>query len=106
MINKFTLARRLEREYGDEPERARQHARVLGDMLDVVATRRDIQELRLELRDLEQRLRGDCHLQINGARISGASRPIRDEVNIFMWKMAGMVLLQTIVIVALVKLLP
>jgi hypothetical protein len=106
MINKFALAKRLEREYGDEPERARQHARVLGDMLDTVATKRDIQELRIELRDFEQRLHGDRYQKINGVRAQEALRPLHDEINVFAWQMISMVPVQTIVIVALAKLSP
>ena len=41
MIDTLALAERLEREYGDDPERARRHARILGDMLEAgdVATK-------------------------------------------------------------------
>lgn len=92
MIDTLALAERLEREYGDDPERARRHARILGDMLEAgdVATKQDIQELRAELREVEQRLRAELH----------------KEVGAIAWKMAGLLLVQGAAIVALIKLLP
>ena len=91
MIDTLALAERLEREYGDDPERARRHARILGDMLEAgnVATKQDIPELRAELREVEQRLRAELH-----------------EVGAIAWKMAGLLLVQGAAIVALIKLLP
>jgi hypothetical protein len=92
MIDTLALAERLEREYGDDPERARRHARILGDMLDAgdVATKQDIQELRTELREVEQRLRAE----------------LPKEISSIAWKLAGLLLAQGAAIVALIKLLP
>jgi hypothetical protein len=96
VIDTLALAERLEREYGDDPERARRHARILGDMLEAgdVATKRDIQELRTELRtelrEVEERLRAELHKEIGSIA----------------WKMAGLLLAQGAAIVALIKLLP
>jgi hypothetical protein len=44
MIDTLALAERLEREDGDDPERARRHARILGDMAasSDLATKQDI----------------------------------------------------------------
>jgi hypothetical protein len=96
VIDTLALAERLEREYGDDPERARRHARILGDMLEAgdVATKRDIQELRTglhtELREVEERLLAELHKEIGSIA----------------WKMAGLLLAQGAAIVALIKLLP
>jgi hypothetical protein len=96
MIDTLALAERLEREYGDDPERARRHARILGDMVAAgdVATKQDIQELRTELRselhEVEQRLRAELHKEISSIA----------------WKLAGLLLAQGAAIVALIKLLP
>ena len=92
MIDTIALAERLEREYGDDPERARRHVRILGDMLEAVnvATKQDIQELRAELREVGQRLRAELH----------------KEIGAIAWKLAGLLLAQVAAIVALIKLLP
>jgi hypothetical protein len=96
MIDTLALAERLEREYGDDPERARRHARILGDKLEAgdVATKQDIQELRTEVRaelhEVEQRLRAELHKEIGSIA----------------WKLAGLLLAQGAAIVALIKLLP
>jgi len=53
-IGTLALPERLEREYGDDPERARRHARILGDMAAAsdVATRQDIKDLSTEIGQL------------------------------------------------------
>ncbi|MDX1541713.1 MAG: hypothetical protein R3349_09950 [Geminicoccaceae bacterium] len=102
MIDTLAFAERLEREYGDDPERARRHVRILGDMVEAgVATRRDIDELRTdlqheigvlrsEMREMEQRLRGELYGEI--AKLA--------------WRMGGMLIAQTAVLVALLRFLP
>jgi hypothetical protein len=74
-IDTLALAERLEREYGDDPERARRHARILGDMAAAsdVATKQDIKDLhieigqlRTEMHEMEGRLR--IEMQSEGHR--------------------------------------
>lgn len=110
MIDTLALAERLEREYGDNPERARRHARLLGDMVGAgkVATKSGIQELRSEIQhgigtlrigmnEVEHRPRAELHKEIGA---------VRSEMGALAWKMAGLLLAQTAAIVALIKLLP
>jgi hypothetical protein len=110
VIDTLALAERLEREYGDDPERARRHARILGDMAESsdLATKQDIKELRAdvqheiavlrtEIREIEQRLRAELHKEIGG---------VRGEMGALAWKMTGLLLAQTAALVALIKLLP
>ncbi len=92
VIDTLALAERLEREYGDDPEKARRHARILGDMVAAgdIATKEDIKELRAELREVEERLRAELH----------------KEIGALSWKMAALLVAQAAAIVALIKLLP
>ena len=117
MIDTLALAERLEREYGDDPERARRHARILGDMAESgdLATKQDIKELRAdvqheiavlrtEIREVEQRLRAELHKEIGGVR--GEIGAVRGEIGAMAWKVAGLLLAQGAAIVTLIKLLP
>ena len=128
MIDTLALAERLEREYGDDPERARRHARILGDMAESgdLATKQDIKELRAdvqheigslrtetqheiavlrtEIREVEQRLRAELHKEIGGVR--GEIGAVRGEIGDMAWKVAGLLLAQGAAIVTLIKLLP
>jgi vacuolar-type H+-ATPase subunit I/STV1 len=70
VIDTLALAERLEREYGDDPERARRHARILGDMAvsSDLATKQDIKELRAELQHEIGGLRAEVQHEISGLR--------------------------------------
>jgi hypothetical protein len=69
-IDTLALAERLEREYGDDPERARRHARILGDMAVAsdVATKHDIKDLRTEMQHEFGALRGEMQHEIAAVR--------------------------------------
>ncbi len=66
VIDTLALAERLEREYGDDPERARRHARILGDRAESsdLATKQDIKELRADV----QHEIGGLRTEIGGLR--------------------------------------
>jgi capsule polysaccharide export protein KpsE/RkpR len=67
LIDTLALAERLEQEYGDDPERARRHARILGDMVEAgdLATRQDIKDLRVEIGQLRTEMQHEFH-QLRG----------------------------------------
>ena len=121
MIDTLALAERLEREYGDDPERARRHARILGDMAESgdLATKQDIKELRADFQHEIGGLRADFQHEIGGLRAElqheiGGLRTelhkeiggVRGEMAALAWKMTGLLLAQTAALVALIKLLP
>jgi len=138
-IDTLALAERLEQEYGDDPERARRHARILGDMVAAgdVATRQDIKDLhveidalrtemqheigglrtemqheigtlRMEIQEVEARLRSEVHAEGNKLRaeLHKEIAAVRRDMGNLAWKMAGLLVAQAAVIVALIKLLP
>jgi ABC-type phosphate transport system auxiliary subunit len=156
-IDTLALAERLEREYGDDPERARRHARILGDMAAAsdVATKQDIKDLRVEIGQLRTEmqhefgaLRGEMQHEIAAVRgevqheiaavrgeigqlrtemheMEGRLRievqsegnklraelhkeiaAVRGEVGNLAWKVAGLLVAQAAVIIALIRLLP
>ena len=88
MIDTLALAERLEREYGDDPERARRHARILGDMAEAgdLATKQDIKELRADVQHEISGLRGELQHEIGGLRadvqheISGLRGELQHEI--------------------------
>jgi hypothetical protein len=132
VIDTLALAERLEREYGDDPERARRHARILGDMATSsdLATKQDIKELRADLQHEISGFRAELQHEISGFRaelqheISGLRTElqheigglhtelhkeiggVRGEMAALAWKMTGLLLAQTAALVALIKLLP
>jgi hypothetical protein len=139
-IDTLALAERLEREYGDDPERARRHARILGDMAAAgdVATKQDVKDLRgeighlraemqrgigglrngilrsesrvlrTEMREIEGRLRFEIRSEGDKLRtvLHKEIAAVRSEMDNLVWKTAGLLVAQTVVIVAAVKLLP
>lgn len=134
-IDTLALAERLEQEYGDDPERARRHARILGDMVAAgdVATRQDLKDLhvemdalrteigglrtemqheiatlRVEIQEVEARLRTEVHAEGNKLRaeLHKEIAAVRRDMGNLAWKMAGLLVAQAAVIVALIKLLP
>ena len=132
VIDTLALAERLEREYGDDPEKARRHARILGDMVATgdIATKEDVKDLRADLREVEQQLRADLreveqqlradlreaeqrllaelHKEISAVRgeLHKEIGAVRSEIGALSWKMAGLLVAQAAAIVALIKLLP
>jgi phage host-nuclease inhibitor protein Gam len=138
-IDTLALAERLEREYGDDPERARRHARIPGDMAAAsdVATRQDIKDLsteigqlrtemghkrdalrgemqheigsvrgeigqlRTEMHEMEARLRIETQSEGNKLRAE-----LHKEISNLAWKVAGLLVAQAAVIIALLRLLP
>ena len=124
-IDTLALAERLEREYGDDPERARRHARILGDMAAAsdVATKQDLRgeigqlriemqhefgTLRTEMHEMEARLRIEVQSEGNKLR---AERPkeiatLRGDMGNLAWKVAGLLVAQAALIIALIRLLP
>jgi hypothetical protein len=132
VIDTLALAERLEREYGDDPERARRHARILGDMATSsdLATKQDIKELRADLQHEISGFRAELQHEISGLRTElqheiGGLRAelqheigglhtelhkeiggVRGEMAALAWKMTGLLLAQTAALVALIKLLP
>jgi hypothetical protein len=116
-IDTLALAERLEREYGDDPERARRHARILGDMAAAsdVATKQDIKDLhieigqlRTEMHEMEGRLRIEMQSEGNKLRaeLHREIAAVRGEVGSLAWKVAGLLVAQAAVIIALIRLLP
>jgi hypothetical protein len=116
-IDTLALAERLEREYGDDPERARRHARTLGDMAAAsdVATKQDIKDLhieigqlRTEMHEMEGRLRIEMQSEGNKLRaeLHREIAAVRGEVGSLAWKVAGLLVAQAAVIIALIRLLP
>ena len=145
-IDTLALAERLEREYGDDPERARRHARILGDMAAAsdVATKQDIKDLRVEIGQLRTEmqhefgaLRGEMQHEIAAVRgeigqlrtemheMEGRLRievqsegnklraelhkeiaAVRGDMGNLAWKVAGLLVAQAAVIIALIRLLP
>ena len=127
-IDTLALAERLEREYGDDPERARRHARILGDMAAAgdVATKQDVKDLRgeigtlrtemqhefaavrSEMHEIEARLRIEMQSEGNKLRaeLHREIAAVRADMGSFAWKVAGLLVAQAAVIVALIRLLP
>jgi phage host-nuclease inhibitor protein Gam len=135
-IDTLALAERLEREYGDDPERARRHARILGDMAaasdvatkqdlrieigtlrtemqheigmlrgemqhEIAAVRGEIGQLRTEIHEMEARLR--IEMQSEGNKLRAELHKV---VGNLAWKVAGLLVAQAAVIIALIRLLP
>jgi hypothetical protein len=116
-IDTLALAERLEREYGDDPERARRHARILGDMAAAsdVATKHDIKDLhsgigqlRTEMHESEARLRIEIQSEGNKLRaeLHREIAGVRTDMGNLAWKVAGLLVAQAAVIIALIRLLP
>ncbi len=138
-IDTLALAERLEREYGDDPERARRHARILGDMAAAsdVATKQDIKDLRseigqlrietqheigqlrtetqheigqlrTEMHEMETRLRIEVQSEGNKLRaeLHREIAVLRSDMGNLAWKVAGLLVAQAAVIIALIRLLP
>ena len=156
-IDTLALAERLEREYGDDPERARRHARILGDMAAAsdVATKQDIKDLRseigqlrtemqhefgtlrgemqheiaavrgeigqlrtetqhefgslrTEMHEMEARLRIEVQSEGNKLRaeLHKEIATVRGDMGNLAWKVAGLLVAQAAVIIALLRLLP
>ena len=116
-IDTLALAERLEREYGDDPERARRHARILGDMAAAsnVATKQDIKDLRVEIgqlrtemHEIEARLRIEMQSEGNKLRaeLHKEIAALRGDMGNLAWKVAGLLVAQAAVIIALIRLLP
>jgi hypothetical protein len=127
-IDTLALAERLEREYGDDPERARRHARILGDMATAsdVATKQDIKDLRseigqlrtetqheigqlrTEMHEMETRLRIEVQSEGNKLRaeLHREIAVLRSDMGNLAWKVAGLLVAQAAVIIALIRLLP
>ena len=134
-IDTLALAERLEREYGDDPERARRHARILGDMAAAsdVATKQDIKDLhseigqlrtemqheigtlrgeigqlRTEMHEMEARLRIEMQSEGNKLRaeLQREIAGVRGDMGNLAWKVAGLLVAQAAVIIALIRLLP
>jgi hypothetical protein len=131
-IDTLALAERLEREYGDDPERARRHARILGDMAAVsdVATKQDLRieigqlrtemqheiaavrgeigQLRTEMHEMEARLRIEVQSEGNKLRaeLHKEIATVRGDMGNLAWKVAGLLVAQAAVIIALIRLLP
>lgn len=127
-IDTLALAERLEREYGDDPERARRHARILGDMAAAsdVATKQDIKDLRIEIgqlrtemqheigqlrtemHEMEARLRLEIQSESNKLRaeLHKEIATLRSDMGNLAWKVAGLLVAQAAVIIALIRLLP
>jgi hypothetical protein len=131
-IDTLALAERLEREYGDDPERARRHARILGDMAaasdvatkqdlrieigtlrtemqhEIAAVRGEIGQLRTEMHEMEARLRLEIQSEGNKLRteLHREIAAVRGDMGNLAWKLAGLLVAQAAVIVALLRLLP
>jgi chromosome segregation ATPase len=134
-IDTLALAERLEREYGDDPERARRHARILGDMAAAsdVATKQDIKDLRIEIgqlrtemqheiaavrgeigqlrtemHEMEARLRIEMQSEGNKLRaeLHKEIAAVRGDMGNLAWKVAGLLVAQAALIIALIRLLP
>ena len=113
-IDTLALAERLEREYGDDPERARRHARILGDMAAAsdVATKQDLHteigQLRTEMHEMEARLRLEIQSQGHQLRaeLHREIAAVRSDMGNLAWKVAGLLLAQAALIIALIRLLP
>lgn len=127
-IDTLALAERLEREYGDDPERVRRHARILGDMAAAsdVATKQDIKDLRIEIgqlrtemqheigqlrtemHEMEARLRLEIQSESNKLRaeLHKEIATLRSDMGNLAWKVAGLLVAQAAVIIALIRLLP
>jgi hypothetical protein len=113
-IDTLALAERLEREYGDDPERARRHARILGDMAAAsdVATKQDLRieigQLRTEVHEMEGRLRIEMQSEGNKLRaeLHKEIAALRGDMGNLAWKVAGLLVAQAAVIIALIRLLP
>jgi hypothetical protein len=134
-IDTLAPAERLEREYGDDPERARRHARILGDMAAAsdVATKQDIKDLgseigqlrtemqhefaavrgeigqlRTEMHETETRLRIEVQSEGNKLRaeLHKEIAAVRSDMGNLAWKVAGLLVAQAAVIIALIRLLP
>jgi chromosome segregation ATPase len=131
-IDTLALAERLEREYGDDPERARRHARILGDMAaasdvatkqdlrieigqlrtemqqEIAAVRGEIGQLRTEVHEMEARLRIEVQSEGNKLRaeLHREIAALRGDMGNLAWKVAGLLVAQAAVIIALIRLLP
>jgi hypothetical protein len=131
-IDTLALAERLEREYGDDPERARRHARILGDMAaagdvatkqdlrieigtlrtemqhEIAAVRGEIGQLRTEMHEMEARLRLEIQSEGNKLRaeLHKEIAAVRGDMGNLAWKVAGLLVAQAAVIIALLRLLP
>jgi predicted nucleic acid-binding Zn-ribbon protein len=131
-IDTLALAERLEREYGDDPERARRHARILGDMAaasdvatkqdlrieigqlrtemqhEIAAVRGEIGQLRTEMHEMEGRLRIEMQSEGNKLRaeLHKEIAAVRGDMGNLAWKVAGLLVAQAAVIIALIRLLP
>ena len=145
-IDTLALAERLEREDGDDPERAHRYARILGDMAAAsdVATRQDIKDLsgeigqlrtemdhkldavrgkmqheigtvrgeigqfRTEMHEMEARLRIETQSEGNKLRaeLHKEIGGVRSDLGNLAWKVAGLLVAQAAVIIALLRPLP
>jgi chromosome segregation ATPase len=127
-LDTLALAERIEREYGDDPERARRHARILGNMAAAsdVATKQDIKDLRseigqlrtekqheigtlrTEMHEMEARLRLEIQSESNKLRaeLHKEIAALRSDMDNLAWKVAGLLVAQAAVIIALIRLLP
>ena len=142
-IDTLALAERLEREYGDDPERARRHARILGDMAaasdvatkqdlrieigtlrsemqheigtlrtemqhEIAAVRGEIGQLRTEMHEMEARLRIEVQSEGNKLRaeLHKEIAAVRGDMGNLAWKVAGLLVAQAAVIIALIRFLP
>ncbi|HSA82161.1 MAG TPA: hypothetical protein VLE23_15195 [Geminicoccaceae bacterium] len=142
-IDTLALAGRLEREYGDDPERARRHARIQGDMAaasdvatkqdlrieigtlrtemqheigtlrgemqhEIAAVRGEIGQLRTEMHEMEGRLRIEMQSEGNKLRaeLHKEIAALRGGMGNLAWKVAGLLVAQAAVIIALIRLLP
>lgn len=109
MIDTLTLAERIEHEFGDDPERARHYARILGDMIeaDRPATKQDVRDLDAELTALRREL-AEMRAETSELRtevpqaIAGMDR----EFGSLPWKITGLLIAQAAVIIALIEFLP
>jgi chromosome segregation ATPase len=163
-IDTLALAERLEREYCDDPERTRRHARILGDMAaasdvatkqdikdlhsgigqlrtemqheigtlrgeigqlrtemqheigtlhgemqhEIAAVRGEIGQLRTEMHEMEARLRIEIQSEGNKLRaeLHREIAAVRTDMGNLAWKVAGLLVAQAAVIIALIRLLP
>jgi polyhydroxyalkanoate synthesis regulator phasin len=142
-IDTLALAERLEREYGDDPERARRHARNMAAASDVAtkqdikdlgseigqlrtevqhefgavrgevqheiaAVRGEIGQLRTEMHEMEARLRIEMQSEGNKLRaeLHREIAALRGDMGNLAWKVAGLLVAQAAVIIALIRLLP
>lgn len=109
MIDTLALAERIEHEFGDDPERARHYARILGDMIeaDRPATKQDVRNLNTELELLRREI---VELRAESsdlrAELPQTITGMYSEVSGLPWKIAGLLIAQAAVIIALIEFVP